>query len=78
MDKYYLSPAPVACDLVGAVPTEHYNIAEKGEFVDGRTVYGSWANMCLTCHRKYGVGLGTGKGQRYTRQADGRWLKTGG
>lgn len=32
--------------------------------VDGRTVYGPWANMCLECHDRIGVGLGTGKGQR--------------
>lgn len=78
MDKYYISPPPSVCDLARILPGAHDDIAKKGEFVDGRTQMGSWANMCLTCHRKHGVGLGTGKGQRYTRQADGRWLKTGG
>jgi hypothetical protein len=34
--------------------------------------------MDPTCHRLHGVGLGVGMGQRYVRQADGRWLKTGG
>lgn len=36
-----------------------------GEFIDGRTMHGPWAMMCPTCHHDNGVGLGTGKGQRY-------------
>jgi len=35
------------------------------EFVDGKTRMGPWANMCLPCYRKVGVGLGVGKGQKY-------------
>ena len=31
---------------------------------DGRTVTGQWAYMCESCFKQYGVGLGTGKGQR--------------
>ena len=31
---------------------------------DGRTVYGAWAYMCPSHYRRYGVGLGLGKGQR--------------
>lgn len=34
-------------------------------FVDGATRGGPWALMCLQCHRLHGVGLGTGRGQRY-------------
>ena len=34
-------------------------------FVDGKTVYTCWALMCPTCFEKFGVGLGTGKGQKY-------------
>jgi len=53
--------------------------ALKSAFVDGRTrAPGSWANMCLLCHSVYGVGLGTGRGQLYEKQADGRWLKVEG
>ena len=37
------------------------------EFVDGKTRMGPWANMCLPCFRKVGVGLGVGRGQRYAR-----------
>ena len=34
-------------------------------FVDGRTTSGRWAMMCPECFEHYGVGLGTGKGQKY-------------
>lgn len=32
---------------------------------DGRVIAGgySWANMCKTHHKKFGVGIGIGKGQ---------------
>lgn len=33
--------------------------------IDGRTRYGVWANMCERCHAEVGVGLGTGKGQKF-------------
>jgi hypothetical protein len=32
--------------------------------VDGATIMGPWANMCELDFVKYGVGLGTGRGQR--------------
>jgi hypothetical protein len=35
---------------------------------DGRTILGSWANMCEIHFRQFGVGLGTGKGQKFTRK----------
>jgi hypothetical protein len=44
-------------------------------FVDGRTMWGPWANMCCDCHARCGEGVGTGKGQLYEKQTDGRWLK---
>jgi len=31
---------------------------------DGKTTMGPWAYMCGICFAKYGVGLGTGKGQK--------------
>ena len=36
----------------------------KEATVDGKTKMGPWAFMCDDCHNKYGVGLGTGKGQK--------------
>ena len=38
----------------------------RGYFVDGRTKMGPWATMCTNCHDKHGVGLGLGKGQKYS------------
>ncbi len=38
----------------------------KKVFIDGKTKFGHWANMCQACHAEYGYGLGTGKGQLYT------------
>jgi hypothetical protein len=80
--SYWTGPVPKRCELIGFVlnTAKHDDILETGEFVDGRIHDGDprWANMCMRCYKRYGLGLGTGMGQRYTRQADGRWLKTGG
>jgi hypothetical protein len=32
--------------------------------IDGKTVFGGWAYMCVPCHDAYGLGLGLGRGQR--------------
>lgn len=48
------------------------------EFVDGKTVYGPWAILCPSCHRAKGVGIGTGKGQRYKARRindEEKWVK---
>lgn len=47
-------------------------------FVDGKTQMGPWAMMCPTHHRQHGLGLGTGRGQEYTREDDGVYYKTAG
>lgn len=44
--------------------------AELAKF-DGRTNRGPWANMCEEHFRQYGVGLGTGKGQRLILKEEG-------
>jgi hypothetical protein len=48
------------CEIVWGV--------KKEAAVDGKTKNGPWANMCETCFKKHGVGLGTGKGQRYVKE----------
>ena len=48
-----------------------------GQMYDGKTTTGPWANMCESCFRFFGVGLGTGLGQRYVLEADG-WIKVAG
>lgn len=46
---------------------------------DAKTTMGPWANMAEESYRVHGVGkLGTGYGQKYEKQADGRWLKVEG
>ena len=48
--KVYKMPA---CDLCDGIAS-----------YDGKTIYGPWANMCGDCFKKYGVGLGTGRGHK--------------
>lgn len=45
--------------------------------VDGKTKMGPWAVMCGPCHGQVGVGLGTGRGQKY-ELTDGTYLKVEG
>lgn len=49
-----VSGPPRPCDICSAATAT----------VDGKTVFGPWANMCDSCHTEVGVGLGLGKGQR--------------
>jgi hypothetical protein len=55
--KFWRGTTPKKCDVCGA----HLGAS----FVDGRIQQGPWAIMCLPCHYDQGVGLGTGRGQRY-------------
>lgn len=67
--KEWKGPAPSYCDVC-CKPIDK-------TFIDGKTVHGPWANMCSECHSHIGVGLGTGKGQKYER--DGiKWVKVEG
>lgn len=56
--KKWLGIVPTKCDLCRGK-------FRDGHFIDGKTVYGSWAIMCTTCHSHSGDGLGTGRGQKY-------------
>lgn len=47
-------------------------------FVDGKTILGPWANMCIPCSKSYGLGLGTGVGQLYQKQQNGEFVKVAG
>jgi hypothetical protein len=54
---------------VSTLPTcdvcEHvFHVEPKRALFDGKTVGGPWANMCPTHFRDWGIGLGTGRGQR--------------
>ncbi len=67
---YWIGEAPTECD-VSMKPITN-------TFIDGRMKRGSWAIMHPDVHADVGVGLGMGLGQKFTKQADGRWLKTEG
>jgi len=69
--RYWCGPVAPTCQLCGKALVE--------AFVDGysRSI-GQWAFLDPACHERTGLGLGTGQGQRYDRQTDGRWMKTAG
>lgn len=72
--RYWTGRAPKACDIcekpIGTV------------FTDGKTRRGPWAIMCPDCLPRMSIARttfhGTGLGQEYTKQADGKWMKTAG
>lgn len=67
---YWLSP-------VGGFDDFDMPISET--IIDGKTTMGPWALMTPSSWRLYGVGrLGTGLGQKYEKQDDGKWLKVEG
>ena len=65
----------------GTVPAnDGFSMSIENVFYDAATRYGSWATMTPGSWEKYRMfpDLGTGKGQKYEKQADGRWLLTEG
>ncbi len=70
---YWISPLGQHCELTG--------VPFNGVMYDaptGRNGTGPWGNICEQAFTSLGGKLGTGRGQKYELQADGRWLKTGG
>jgi hypothetical protein len=64
---------------IGTVPErDDFDDPITTTFIDGRTVMGPWAIMTPRTHKMRGVGLGTGRGQRYVKEADGTWYKVEG
>lgn len=58
------------CDLCGVNVSEYPDGEPRQDYlanqlIDGKTRRGSWAWMCKSCHALFGVGLGTGRGQKY-------------
>lgn len=49
---------------VASLPACDIHRGEHPAKYDGKTTLGPWANMCQEAFDEYGVGLGTGKGQR--------------
>lgn len=71
MATYYTNP-PADCQLCHA--------DFKGVMFDARlpSLFNQWGNVCGHCFVECGGRLGTGWGQKYEKQSDGRWLKVGG
>jgi hypothetical protein len=68
--KQWLSEIPKNCQLCDK-PLGKYFIdgnTKQGWVVGGKTDKG-WALMCEDCHKKNGVGLGIGKGQKYNTKS---------
>ena len=59
--------------------TDDFGYPIRNIFIDGKTKQGPWAIMSPQMWKLHGFGLlGTGYGQKYEKQVDGRWLKTEG
>lgn len=58
-------------DWSGSIPKQCGICGDKikDEFIDGATRFSGkpWTIMCPACFKDYGVGLGTGKGQRFIK-----------
>lgn len=69
--KVWFGTDPKECDICEGPITD--------EFVDGK-LRGqvAWGVLCPGCHKKHGVGLGLGKGQKYQKAPDGSWPKVEG
>lgn len=50
---------PTTCDICGR------SLTLFPTFIDGQTKFGVWGLICPECYRRFGVGLGLGKGQEY-------------
>ena len=58
--KRWMGTKPVRCDICG------HKFGDKDEhFYDFATRQGPWALGCDSCFKKYGIGLGIGRGQKY-------------
>ena len=67
----WVGEPPTRCDVTTQLITN--------EFIDGRLKHtGVWGCFHPNTYDRLGCGLGTGKGQRYKLQDDGRWLKVEG
>ena len=75
-----LEATPKAVYWTGKIgPHDDLGNRITNQFVDGRLKSGGWAILTPGAFRVAGVGkYGVGKGQRYAKQPDGRWLKVEG
>lgn len=55
----WLGNKPGECDIC------HGPIGEGDVFYDAKTTIGPWATLDEACFHRYGIGLGTGVGQKF-------------
>ena len=60
---------------IGSTKCDFCGCEISNTLIDGMTHIGSWAVMCPKCHKIHGVGLGVGKGQKYTKDSEGDFVK---
>ena len=78
-EKYWLSPVSKNDDFGDKISDEIIDGATTRLLPSGVKIQGAWALMTPKSFKKYGVKkLGTGYGQRYKKQKDGKWLKVEG
>lgn len=70
MTKKWMGSKPTKCNIC------HKPISDV--MYDAKTRMGPWGILDQDCFDTYGVGLGTGLGQKYRRQVDDSFLKVGG
>ncbi len=54
-----------SCDFCNADDDQRGSPRFSAARYDGKTTAGPWANMCERHFRVHGVGLGTGRGQKF-------------
>lgn len=69
-NKYWSGSTPDDCNLCGCIFGR--------VFSDARIPGHGWGLVCHPCAQAHRVQYGTGLGQQYRRQPDGRWLKVQG
>jgi hypothetical protein len=57
--KKWHGSTPVACNICQG------SFEAEGVFYDAKTARGPWGLLCEVCFHVHGVGLGTGRGQKY-------------
>ena len=65
---------------IGTIPAkDDFGLSISRVMIDGKTKHGPWAIMAPNSWKSHGIGkFGTGLGQKYEKQASGRWLKVEG
>ena len=65
--KKWFGTWPANCDICKKDLNDQASDLENPWFVDGATLpSGRWGLLCPSCFAEHGVGLGTGKGQKYS------------